>query len=262
MRRPREPGETEGVRTVGEPNTNPFQGSSVEIPKGLRAVIFDFDGVIVDSEPLHFRLFQRLLGEKGVPLTREDYDAIYLGMDDRECFTEALSRHGQTGALADVPEMIARKSRLLMEEIAEQPPVLPGAVELVRELARSVPLAICSGALRREIEAMLQHAGILACFAGIVSAEDVSRGKPDPEGFTKALALLNQARPPIPLIAPLACLAIEDSLAGIEAAKSAGMRCLAVGNSYPMAALKQAGADSVVASLKDHPLREISALFS
>lgn len=234
----------------------------MDLPKGLRAVIFDFDGVIVDSEPLHFRLFQQLLGEEGVPLTREDYDAIYLGMDDRECFTEALTRHGRTAALGKVPEMIARKSTMLMAEVAEKPPVLPGAVDLVRGLAKVVPLAICSGALRREIEAMLDRAAILSCFVGIVSAEDVSHGKPNPEGFTKALALLNRARGPRPAIAPGACLVIEDSLAGIGGAKAAGMRCVAVGSSYPRAALEQAGADSVVATLRENPLREIAALFS
>ncbi|MEW6681433.1 MAG: HAD family phosphatase [Nitrospirota bacterium] len=234
----------------------------MKLPQGLRAVIFDFDGVIVDSEPLHFRLFQRLLGEEGVPLTREDYDAIYLGMDDRECFSEALSRNGKTSALPKVPEMIDRKSRMLMAEIAEKPPVLPGAVDLVRALAKSVPLVICSGALRREIQAMLEHAGILPCFSGIVSAEDVSHGKPHPEGFTKALALLNRTRNPTPPIAPSACLVIEDSLAGIAGAKAAGMRCLAVGNSYPAAALKQAGADRVVATLRDDPLGEVTLLFA
>jgi HAD superfamily hydrolase (TIGR01509 family) len=232
----------------------------VELPKALQAVIFDFDGVIVDSEPLHFRLFQRLLDEEGVPLSREDYDAIYLGMDDRECFTEALTRHGRTAALPKVPEMIDRKSRMLMAEIAETPPVLPGAVEFVRALVNLVPLAICSGALRREIESMLDHAGIRSCFAGIVSAEDVRHGKPHPEGFTKALALLNRIRDSS--IAPGACLVIEDSLAGIEGAKAAGMCCLAVGNSYPAAALRNAGADRVIATLRDHPLDEVTALFS
>lgn len=233
----------------------------MELPKSLRAVIFDFDGVIVDSEPLHFRLFQRLLGEEGVPLTREDYDAIYLGMDDRECFTEALVRHGKTAALPKVPELIARKSALLMAEVAERPPVLPGAVELVRALAKDLPLAICSGALRREIESMLEHAGIAPCFAGIISAEDVSHGKPNPEGFTKALALLNRTQHPAPPIAAAACLAIEDSLAGIEGARAAGMRCLAVANSYPDSALRQAGAEAVVATLKDHPFAAVARIF-
>jgi HAD superfamily hydrolase (TIGR01509 family) len=234
----------------------------MNLPQGLRAVIFDFDGVIVDSEPLHFRLFQRLLDEEGVPLTRPDYDAIYLGMDDRECFTEALSRHGKTAALPKVPDMIERKSRLLMEEIAEKPPVLPGAAELIRSLAARVPLGICSGALRREIEAMLDHAGIRSRFAGIVSAEDVSHGKPNPEGFIKALALLNRLAHPFPPIAPGACLVIEDSLAGIEGAKAAGMKCLAVGNSYPATALKRAGADRIVTALTGDPLRDVAALFS
>lgn len=263
MRRPREPGETGlWVRTSRDASTNRFGRSSVGLPEGLRAAIFDFDGVIVDSEPLHFRLFQRLLGEEGVPLTREDYDLIYLGMDDRECFTEALSRHGKTASLPNVPEMINRKSELLMAEIAEKPPVLPGAIDFVRALAKMVPVAICSGALRREIDAILEHADIRSCFVGIVSAEDVSRGKPDPQGFIKALALLNRTRDPVTAIAASSCLVIEDSLAGIEAAKSAGMKCLAVANSYPAAALTRAGADAVVATLRDHPLEKAAAMFS
>jgi HAD superfamily hydrolase (TIGR01509 family) len=234
----------------------------VEIPTSLRAAIFDFDGVIVDSEPVHFRWFQRLLAEEGVALTRADYDAIYLGMDDRECFTEALTRHGKTAALPKVPDLIERKSALLMAEVAKRPPVLPGAVELVRTLAKSVPLAICSGALRREIEAMLTHAGIDSCFVGIVSAEDVSHGKPHPEGYTMALALLNRAQSPPRAIAPASCLVIEDSLAGIAAAKAAGMRCLAVANSYPEAALKQASAEAVVATLDGDVMRAVGRCFS
>jgi HAD superfamily hydrolase (TIGR01509 family) len=218
-------------------------------------VIFDFDGVIVDSEPVHFRLFQRLLGEHGVPLTRADYDAIYLGMDDRECFTEALTRHGKTAALPKVPELIERKSALLMAEV-------PGAVELVRRLAKSVPLAICSGALRREIESMLTHAGILSCFSGIVSAEDVSHSKPHPEGYTKALALLNRTQPPARAIPAASCLVIEDSIAGIEAAKAAGMPCLAVANSYPEAALKQARAEAVVAALDGDIMAAVQRCFA
>jgi HAD superfamily hydrolase (TIGR01509 family) len=233
----------------------------VEIPTGLRAAIFDFDGVIVDSEPVHFRWFQTLLAEEGVPLTRADYDAIYLGMDDRECFTEALTRHGKSAALHMVPELIERKSALLMAEVAEHPPVLPGAVDLVRTLAKSVPLAICSGALRREIDAMLAHAGILSCFAGIVSAEDVSHSKPHPEGYTKALALLNRTKAPARAIAPASCLVIEDSIAGIEAAKAAGMRCLAVANSYPEAALKQAHAEAVVATLDGDVMTAVRGCF-
>lgn len=233
----------------------------MEIPKGLRAVLFDFDGVIVDSEPVHFRLFQRLLGEEGVRLTREDYDAMYLGMDDRECFTEALTRHGKTAALSQVPAMIERKSALLMAEMAEQPPVLPGAVEVVRALAKHVPVAICSGALRREIDAIIRRAEIVSCFVGIISAEDVTRGKPDPEGYTKALALINRVARATPPIAPTSCLVIEDAVAGIQAAKNARMRCLAVGNSYPVASLREAGADGVVATLDGRPLDAVRHVF-
>ncbi|MEO5657861.1 MAG: HAD family phosphatase [Nitrospiria bacterium] len=229
----------------------------MRIPSDLRAVLFDFDGVIVDSEPIHFRLFREVLAAEDIELTRKTYDQLYLGMDDRECFTAVLEAHGRPAPPSKVASLIEQKSMRLMGEVDRQVPLLPGAAACIRSLAASLPLAICSGALRPEIEAMLKQAGLLTAFLGIVSAEDVAHGKPHPEGYRAALALVNRAiRPPAP-IEPSAVLVIEDSLAGIEAARAAGMRCLAVTNSYSMTLLKAAGADAVVTTLEGEPLASL-----
>jgi len=232
----------------------------MDIPKGLEAIIFDFDGVIVDSESVHFRLFRDLLAEHGIVLTREDYDAVYLGMDDRECFTTILEAHGKDATRPQVSALIERKSALLVSELTRRVPLLPGVDHLIRGAASLVPLAICSGALRREIEAMLRMAGLFEAFVGIVSAEDVVRGKPDPEGYRAALALLHRSIPRDSKINPRACLVVEDSIAGIGAARAAGMRCLAVTNSYPAEALRTAGADVVVTTLEGDPLARVPPL--
>ena len=229
----------------------------MDTPQGLQAIIFDFDGVIVDSESVHFRLFRKILAEYGIDLTRDAYDEHYLGMDDRECFTTILGAHGKGSVLPQVPALIERKSAMLMSDLNHRIPLLPGVDGFIRAAAARVPLAVCSGALRREIEAMLQMAGLLEAFVGIVSAEDVTRGKPDPEGYLAALKLLDQTTARDKGIRPQACLVVEDSIAGIEAARAAGMRCLAVTNSYPAEALKAAGADVVVRTLEGDPLADV-----
>jgi beta-phosphoglucomutase len=148
-----------------------------------------------------------------------------------------------------------------MAEVKREVPLLPGAADLIRTLAQSVPVAICSGALRREIEGMLEQVGLVSLLVGIVSAEDVAHGKPNPQGYRAALRLVNRHLNISEEIHPEAVLVIEDSIAGIEAGRGAGMRCLAVTNSYPMAALKRAGADAVVMTLEGNPLTDVARLF-
>ncbi len=215
----------------------------------LRAVIFDFNGVIVDDEPLHFELFQRVMTEEGLSLSEETYHEKYLGYDDRGCFTAALTdagREEQAGDAHHLNQLIARKAAYYLDAIKERYLLFPGVVELVRRLAGRFPLAIASGALRDEIELVLNRAEIRDCFRVIIAAEDVSACKPDPEGYLKALASLNSLGPHKQ---PNECLVIEDSIAGVEAAKRAGMRCLAVTNSYAAEELKEA--DWIVSSLVD-----------
>ncbi len=213
----------------------------------FKAVIFDFNGVIVDDEPLHLELFRRVLAEEGIALTDEDYHAKYLGYDDKGCFTAALADYGRAD-LANpdfIAELIERKAGYYRQAIEEQFLLFPGAVELVQKLSAKFPLAIASGALREEIEIVLRRGKIRDCFHAIIASEDVTACKPDPEGYVMALAALNALRKDP--IHPSECLVIEDSIAGIEAAKRAGMWCLAVTNSYDADELTKA--DWITASL-------------
>lgn len=215
----------------------------------LRAVIFDFNGVIVDDEPLHLELFKTVMAELGIVLSNEEYREKYLGFDDRGCFTAALADAGRVAEAENaalIAALIERKAGLYVAAINQSCPLFPGAVPLVKSLAETLPLAIASGALRNEIEIVLGRAGVRDLFQAIIAAEDVSACKPDPEGYVKALAALNALGQEA--IRPEQCLVIEDSVAGIEAAKRAGMRCLAVTNSYAAEELWRA--DRVVATVE------------
>ncbi len=215
----------------------------------MRAIIFDFNGVIVDDEPLHLELFHRVLEEEGLKISDREYHEKYLGYDDRGCLTAVLNDRGRSYEVDYIDRLIARKAEYYQEEIQNRCALFPGVIELVRRSARRFPLAIASGALRDEIELVLERGGIRGCFEVIVSAEDVSACKPDPEGYLKALSELCALKTPNPAIKPGECLVIEDSIAGVQAAKRAGMRCLAVTNSYRAEELREA--DRVVSSLID-----------
>ena len=212
----------------------------------MEAVIFDFDGVIVDSEPLHFEGFARVLRRRGIELTWDAYRERYLGYDDPACFLGVCADHGVAVDEGVVAAMIAAKTAAVREVLASSVQALPGAVKLIVALRDAgVPLAICSGALRPEIEIAARRAGVLDRFLTVVAAGDVAHGKPDPAGYALALDRLRAAtgRP----LRASRSLAIEDSPAGIDAARGAGLRVLAVTTSYAAAALT--AADRIVASL-------------
>ncbi|MCP9446618.1 MAG: HAD family phosphatase [Nitrospira sp.] len=222
----------------------------------MRAVIFDFDGVIADTEPLHFEALRRTLATVGVTLTEPDYYANYLGFDDHGCVVEALraNRIPVTEPLAR--DLMREKARAYLASIRDHLVIFPGVREFVEEAASSYPVAIASGALRAEIELVLEQAGIRKAFCHITSAEDVLKSKPDSEPFLHALAGLNQEQPDARLTAD-ACLVIEDSLPGIRAAKSAGMKVLAVTNTHTVQDLGEA--DAVTPSLHGIKLAEMKA---
>ncbi len=231
-----------------------------------RAIIFDFDGVVADSEPIHLAVFQRVLGEIGLFLSKDEYYASYLGYDDKGCFSAVLAAHGQSPSVAVIEDLVARKARVFLDHLKEHLIVYPGIRELVREAAPRYRLAIASGALRDEIEFVLEHAGIRKEFEHITSAEDVVHGKPNPEAFLHALASLNRSVParsvPAPSLPaehgplqPEDCLAIEDSRPGIRAARVAGMKVLAVANTHPLEELDEA--DVAVTSLSDVKLDDL-----
>lgn len=215
----------------------------VTLPVGLQAeaVIFDFDGVIVDTEPLHYAAFQRLLEPLGLGFSWEQYIETYMGFDDRDAFIEAF-KGDETGLSTEaLMDLIDQKAALFQEIIRDSIHAYPGVVDLIRNIHNSrTPLAICSGALRSDIEPILETLGISDCFDIIVTAEDVARSKPDPECYRLAHAGLNTFH--ALNIPSQRVLAIEDTPAGISAAKGAGLQVLAVTNSYPAAQLTQATA--------------------
>lgn len=228
----------------------------------IRAVIFDFNGVLVDDESVHFQLFQEVLRQEGVRIDEADYHGRYLGLDDRGCFEAALVDGGQTATRERLDDLISRKAKRYFEVAGQGLKFFPGAADCLANLADRFPLAINSGALRPEIEFALALLDRRDRIATIVSAEDTTRCKPDPEGYTLAFrGLLTTGTAPADLL-PCECLVIEDSLAGIESAKGAGMWAVGVPNTYEREALLRAGADDVVADLLEFTPDWIAARFS
>ena len=223
----------------------------------LKAIIFDCDGVIADTEPIHLAGFSRVLAEEDITLIEEDYFDQYLALDDRGCFIKAFAARGDSLTPDQITERIRRKAGYVERAMQANLQLMPGAAELIRRAAECYPLAVASGALRAEIELILNYGGFRDCFRAIVSAEDVVRSKPYPDPFIKALELLNLST--IDRIEPRECLVIEDSIHGINAAHQAAMRCLAVTNSYPRERLSEA--EIVVDSLAGVSLQDIESLF-
>ena len=205
----------------------------------LQALIFDFDGVIANTEPLHFAGLHQTLKEIGITLTEAEYYADYLGYDDRGCILAALAANRRPADPATVERLMTRKAHAYLESVTRHPVIFPGVPDFVRQAARSFPLAIASGALRHEIEYILETAGLRTAFAHITSAEDVTRGKPDPQPFLLALKALQERNPGL---TSASCLVIEDSLPGIRGAVAAGMKVLAVTNTHTVQDLHEAHA--------------------
>ena len=200
----------------------------------LRAILFDFNGVLVDDEPLHRELIQRVLGEEDIPFVEEEYHR-YLGLTDRACFTAILEAAGQEAGLGTVMRLITRKASYYQVAIRQDGyPFFPGAGELVQACYEAGwMLGVVSGALHEEVEGALAQEGIRDLFKVLITAEDVGRSKPDPEGYLLGLERFN-AQPPLPdrLVHPHEVLAIEDTPPGLAAAVAAGVTPLAVAHTY------------------------------
>src|SRR2546422_2871230 len=222
----------------------------------IEAVLFDFNGVLVDDEPQHCAALQRVLADEGITLTREQYYAHYLGLDDRTGFVEAYRRAQRTLTTEVLKHLVEKKSKLYLELVSTSLRMVAGAPEFVRDAGRQFRLAIVSGALRREIDAVLSGTGLAGDFETIVAANDVPRSKPDPAAYLAAHDALNQRRP----IALDRCVVIEDSLHGLEAARSAGMPCVMLTTSHPSQTLQGRGAALVWESLDGHRANEFAGL--
>jgi beta-phosphoglucomutase len=224
----------------------------------LTGVIFDFDGIIVDTEPLHYRAFQEILVPLGLGYTWDVYLRSYLGFDDRDAFREAFRSAGRSLKERDLQVLVEEKGAAFQRIVAAGLEVYPGVVELIRSTAGSLPLALCSGALPSDIDPILNRLGITGLFDVIVTAADVRASKPDPESYVLAVARLKTAYPDRK-ITPGMCLAIEDTPAGITSARIAGLKVLAVTNSYPEEELTSA--DRIIASLTNVNLQTLQSLF-
>lgn len=222
----------------------------------LQAIIFDFDGVIANSEPLHLRAFQEALGDRGVFLSREEYFSRYLGYDDVGAF-QALSRERGLGwSDREVAALVALKGVKLQAMMHAGDVLFPGAAEFVRAAAAAVPVAIASGALRHEIDEIVEAAGIASCFATIVASGDTPESKPSPAPYRLAFDRLNESAGGT--LEPWRCVAIEDSRWGLESARGAGLRCVGVTNSYPAGELGDA--ELIVDGLRNLDVRMLDEL--
>lgn len=207
----------------------------------LRMIVFDFDGVIADSEKAHFEMFRQSLLDEGIELTWPEYCEKYLGYSDLECIKQVLTDKGQQCDSETVERIFQRKKALFAHFIEQNSLIIPGVRRLLKELrSENIICSICSGALTEEIEFILNKERLRDFFTFIVSADDISRSKPDPEGYRLCLDRINVTDAGRTKVPAGQCVVIEDSLWGIRAAHAADMRCLAVGTSYPVEKLREA----------------------
>jgi beta-phosphoglucomutase len=226
----------------------------------LKAVIFDFDGVIADTEPVHLKAFQAVLSEEGIELTKKEYYDKYLALDDKTCFAAILKGMGRSFNKSLIHDLAVRKSEYYDEFIRENLVIFPGVIDFIRKLYGKYPLSIGSGALRHEVEFILESIGIRNEFSIIVGADGIEDCKPAPDVYVRVLQMINQLDSlKSGIVYPYECLVIEDSVDGITAARSVRMKCLAVTNSYPAEELFEA--DMIVNSLEEVKIEDIEKLF-
>lgn len=222
----------------------------------LQAVFFDFDGVIADSEPLHLRAYQAVLQGDGIDLNKSEYYARYLGYDDVGLFEALANDRHLSLSNEKITEWVAAKSSIVEQMLSSDAILFPGAAACVKSFAGQVPLAVASGALEPEIAIVLEHSGLRSSFKAIASASDGVRGKPAPDLYLLAMAKLKECLPEP--FNPAACIAIEDSRWGLEAARRAGLKCVAVTHTYPATELEIA--DLIVDTLGDLTVPRVESL--
>ncbi len=232
----------------------------------LRTVIFDFDGVITDSEILHFRAFNQVLGQYGIELTKQEYYKTYLGFNDADCYGKLIQQGLLKTEQEQIGNLIEEKKHIYKELAKTEGKMIEGVRDFLTLLEEnSIPMAICSGSLLTEVEMVLEDTGLRHLFEEIVSGEQVKKGKPDPEGFLLTLTRLNSNASLAQAgnqndILPGECIVIEDSHWGLEAAKAAGMHTIAVTNSYGAEQLGMA--EKIVNQLNELSIGDLQQLCS
>jgi beta-phosphoglucomutase len=225
--------------------------------RALQAIVFDFDGVVADSEMLHLRAYQQVLAGEGVVVSNQEYFDRYLGYDDVGVFKALSKDKGLELDDARMKQLIERKSERYESLAAAGEMLFPGAADFIRAAAAAVPIAIASGALTHEIEDVLERAGLRSLFPIIVGADQTERSKPDPEPYQTAFMRLRSLTGRD--LQPWRSVAIEDSKWGLVSARGADLRCVAVTNTYSAAELRD-DAELVVSGLNTLTLEALDDL--
>src|SRR5947207_9626215 len=228
----------------------------------IEAIFFDFNGVIIDDEPLQLKAYQQILADQGIDLTSEQYYAS-MGMDDKAFMRSAFKRAGKNLSESLMLQAIESNSEIHRGLIEQELPLFPGVLTFLKATARRYQLGLVSMARSVEIEYVLERARIISLFKVIVSAEEVTRHKPDPECYNLAFQKLNDRRCAdrrLPVMAD-ECLVIEDASQGIEAARAARMRTMGVTNTIAETTLRAAGAEVVTRSLADWTVEAVELVF-
>lgn len=223
------------------------------------ATLFDFNGVLVDDEAVHLAAFREVLAPLDVQVTDEAYVERYLGFDDVGAFRAMLADAGLAAGDARVAELVDAKKPAYMRRAEASLMIFDGAADALRGAAARGPVGIVSGALRPEIDFALERMGVRALVAFVVSAEETTRCKPDPQGYAIGIERL---APIVGRAHAARAVVVEDSRAGVQAAKAAGLACIAVAHSYPAAELAASGADLVldrIAELDDDAVARLAA---
>jgi len=223
----------------------------------FRAVIFDFDGVITDSEVLHLRAFNQSLAPYGIKITTNEYYTTYLGFNDNDCYRLLVEKGLLKMDEQEINAIMNQKKRIFEQLAKTEGKMIEGVRDFLTMLEQNdIPMAICSGSLLTEVEMVLEEARLRHLFEAIVSGEQVIKGKPDPEGFLLTLQRLNEKRENP--ITGNQCIVIEDSHWGLEAAKAAEMHTIAVTNSYDAEQLSMA--EKIVTRLNELSIGDLQQL--
>jgi beta-phosphoglucomutase len=224
----------------------------------LRAVIFDFDGVIADSEFLHYKALNKVFNLHGVHVPKEVHWEKYLGYTDIENIQAVSDDYKMNLSAGQVRDLARQKAEFFKDLVREETAILDGVENLIELLRRhQIHRAVCSGAIREDIEQMLAGSDLMDAFEVIITAEDVQKGKPDPQGYLLALQRLNKdQKDPIK---PFECVVIEDSHWGLAAAAAAGMHRVAVTNTYPAEQLRDK-AEMIIARLDELTIEDLKSI--
>lgn len=229
----------------------------------LKAVLFDFNGVIINDEPIHRQLINEVLLAENLRPNPPDYNQVCLGRSDRACLTQLWERRGRAINDRIINDLIARKAEAYRQQLAQldKMPIFPGVEDLIYKFrVAHLKLGVVSGALRSEIELVLERSHLAQNFEVLVGGDEITVSKPEPDGYLLAVERLNQKYPELQLRST-ECLAIEDTPAGIEAAKRAGMQVVGVANTYPYHMI-QRQANWAVDYLHELELDRVQQLYS